>query len=133
MGLEINGKKTKLMIMSQKPYNENENIKIGAYSFEIVKEYTYVGTILTNKNEIRPETEKRITNATRAYYALLLLLVNSHSVLRAEKIEIYKTLIRPVVTYRAEAWTLNKDIIKKLSVFERKVLRIFGGIKVNEK
>jgi len=38
-----------------------------------------------------------------------------------------------VVTYGAEAWTLNKDIIKRLSVFERKVLRrIFGGIKVNE-
>jgi hypothetical protein len=37
-----------------------------------------------------------------------------------------------VVTYGAEAWTLNKDI-KRLSVFERKVLRrIFGGIKINE-
>jgi hypothetical protein len=50
MGLEINGKKTKLMIMSRKPYNENENIKIGTYSFEVVKEYTYHGTILINKN-----------------------------------------------------------------------------------
>jgi hypothetical protein len=39
-----------------------------------------------------------------------------------------------VVTYGAKTWTLNKDIIKRLSVFERKVLRgIFGGIKVNEK
>jgi hypothetical protein len=38
-----------------------------------------------------------------------------------------------VVTYGAEAWTLNKDIIKRLSVFERKGLRrIFGGIKVYE-
>jgi intein/homing endonuclease len=38
-----------------------------------------------------------------------------------------------VVTYGAEAWTLNKDTIKRLSVFKRKVLRrIFGGIKVNE-
>jgi hypothetical protein len=112
MGLEINGTKTKLMIMSWKPYNENEDIKIGTYSFEIVKEYTYLGTILTNKNEIRPEIEKRITNATRTYYALLPLLKN-HSVLRAEKIKIYKTLIRPVVTYGVEVWTLNKDIIKR--------------------
>jgi hypothetical protein len=38
-----------------------------------------------------------------------------------------------VVTYGVEAWTMNKDIIKRPSVFERKVLRrIFGGIKVNE-
>jgi hypothetical protein len=42
------------------------------------------------------------------------------------------TLI-PVVTYGAEASTLNKDIIKRLSAFKRNVLRrFFGGIKVNE-
>jgi hypothetical protein len=97
-----------------------------------VKDYTYLGTVLTNKNELRPEIEKRITNANRAYYALLSLL-KSQSVGRAEKVKIYKTLIRPVVTYGAEAWTLNKDIAKGLSVFERKILRrIFRATKVNE-
>jgi hypothetical protein len=41
--------------------------------------------------------------------------------------------VRPVVTYGAEAWTLNKDVAKGLAVFERKILRrIFGAIKVNE-
>ena len=43
-----------------------------------------------------------------------------------------KTLIRPVATYRAESWTLNKDIAKRLAAFELKVLRtMFGGITVN--
>jgi hypothetical protein len=52
---------------------------------------------------------------------------------RAEKIKMCKRLIRPVATYRAESWTLNKDITKWMAVFERKVLRrIFGGVKVNE-
>jgi hypothetical protein len=39
-------------------------------------------------------SKKGITNANRTYYALLPLL-KSQSVLRAEKIEMYKTLIRP--------------------------------------
>jgi hypothetical protein len=43
------------------------------------------------------EIEKRITNANRANYAFLPLL-KSQAVLGAEKIEIYKTLIRPVAT-----------------------------------
>jgi hypothetical protein len=30
----------------------------------------YHGTCLTSKNEIRPEIEKRIATANRAYYAL---------------------------------------------------------------
>ena len=34
--------------------------------------------------------------------------VQSQSVRRAEKVKIYKTLIRFVVTYGAEAWTLLK-------------------------
>ena len=77
-------------------------------------------------------TEIRIKNANWAYYALLPLL-KSQSALRAEKIKIYKTLIRPVATYEAEFWTLNKDIAKRLASFGRKVLRqMFGGIKVNE-
>jgi hypothetical protein len=43
---------------------------------------------------------------------------------------IYKTLTRPVATCKAESWTLNKDITKRRTAFERKVIRrMFGGIK----
>jgi hypothetical protein len=55
------------MIVSQKPCNENGYVKLGTHNFEIVKDYTYLGTILANKNEFRPEIEKRIANANRAY------------------------------------------------------------------
>jgi len=108
------------MKVSGNPYKENEYVKLGTHNFEIRKDYTYLGKILTNKNKFRPETEKRITNANRAYYALLPLL-NSQSVIRVENIKICKTLIRPVATYRAKAWTKNKDITKLLVAFEVKL------------
>jgi hypothetical protein len=38
------------MIVSQKPDNENEYVKIGTYNFAIMRDYTYFQTILTNKN-----------------------------------------------------------------------------------
>jgi len=78
------------MIVSRKPYNKYVYIKLGTYNFEIVKDYTYLGTIQTNKNELRPEIERRITNPNRAYYALLHLL-KSQSVFGAGKIKICKT------------------------------------------
>jgi len=59
MELEINEKKAKFMIVSQKLYNENEYVKIGTYNFEKVIYYTYLFTVLTNKNELRPELEKK--------------------------------------------------------------------------
>ena len=44
----------------------------------------------------------------------------------------YKTLIRPVVTYESETWTLLQIDEKMLSVFERKILRsIFGALNEN--
>ena len=106
------------MIVSQKPYNENKYVKLGTYNFEIVKDYTCFGIILINKNELRPETEKRITNENRKYYALLPLLT-SQTALREEKIKICKT-IGPVATYREKSWTMNKDIYY---ISEREVLR----------
>jgi len=48
------------MIASRKPYNENEYVNLGTYNFEIVKDYTYLGTNLTNENELRPEIGKKI-------------------------------------------------------------------------
>jgi len=42
----------------------------------------------------------------------------------------YKTLVRPAVTYTCETWVLKENIKTKLRVFERKVLRrIYGPTK----
>jgi hypothetical protein len=100
-------------------------------SFKIVEESTYLGTCLTSKNEIRPGIELRIATANRAYYALHPIL-KSQSVYRNTKIIIYKTLIKPIITYGAEAWTTSSETGKWLAVFERKVLRkILRTIKIN--
>jgi hypothetical protein len=48
---------------------------------------------------------------------------------RATKIIVYKTLIRPVVSYGAEAWTSTKKEEKALLIFERKIFRRTYGPK----
>jgi len=44
------------------------------------------------------------------------------------KLQIYETLIRPVVTYGAETWTLTAVEENVLRRFERKVLRKIRGV-----
>jgi len=45
----------------------------------------------------------------------------------------YKTSVRPVVTYACETWLLKENIKTKLRVFESKVLRrIYGPTKEND-
>ena len=46
-------KKTKFVIESHKSYNENEYVKLDRSNFEIVKDYTDCGTVLTKMNEFR--------------------------------------------------------------------------------
>lgn len=61
-------------------------------------------------------------------------LLCSKMVSRATKLRIYKTVIRHVVTYGCEVWTLSKVDQALLSVWERKVLRrILGGKRVGDK
>jgi hypothetical protein len=42
---------------------------------------------------------------------------------RSVKMQIYKTVIRPVTTYGSETWTLTKSDENLLRIFERKILR----------
>jgi hypothetical protein len=47
--------------------------------------------------------------------------------------KVYRTVIRPIVTYDSETWVLKETIVLKLLVFERKILRrIFGPTKQNQ-
>jgi hypothetical protein len=68
----------------------------------------------------------------KAYYASRQL-VNSSLISRNSKLQIYRTLVRPVVTYVSESWTLTMEEGRALAVFEREILRkIYGLVKENE-
>jgi hypothetical protein len=49
---------------------------------------------------------------------------------RKPKLKLYRTLIKPTVTYASETWVLEENSIQKLMIFERRILRkIFGPTK----
>jgi hypothetical protein len=58
----------------------------------------------------------------RTYFAAISLFRN-RLLPRANKIRLYKTLIRSAVTYGAETWALRKKEEEALLIFERKIFR----------
>ena len=56
-------------------------------------------------------------------------MLKSKIICKRSKLQIHKTLIRPLVTYGAEIWKLTAAEENALSRFERKVLRkIYGPV-----
>jgi hypothetical protein len=83
-------------------------------------------------NSIKEETKERIVLGTKAYYANLKFF-KSRLVTKQSKLKLYRTVIRPIVTYASETWVLKETIIQELLVFERKTLRrIFRPTKENQ-
>ena len=72
------------------------------------------------------EIKKRILMANKSFYGLKRQFKSQFLSIK-NKIELYKTLIRPVLACGSETWVLSKCDEAILGVFERKILRaIFG-------
>ncbi|KAJ4439437.1 hypothetical protein ANN_07561 [Periplaneta americana] len=132
IGLEVNPKKTKYMIMIRDGnIVRNGNIKIGNLFFEEVEKFKYLGATVTNINDTREEIKHRINMGNACYYSVEELL-SSSLLSKNLKVRIYKTVILPVVLYGCETWTLTLREEHRLRVFENKVLRKIFGAKRDE-
>jgi hypothetical protein len=69
VGLEIKENKTKRMIISDHMKSgQNQNIRTAKQSLENVAKFKYLGTTLTNQNDIHDETKSRLNSGNACYY-----------------------------------------------------------------
>ena len=77
------------------------------------------------------EIAERMVKGNKSYYANAKL-IKSKLLKRNTKIKIYKTIIRPVITYSSVTWTITAKDEKNLRIFERQILRkIFGPVNID--
>jgi hypothetical protein len=126
VGLKINEQKTKFMIAARNDRtirDVGQSVTIGNKHFKVVKEFVYLGSLMTSTNDVSLEKiQRRIQAANKCFFGLRKHLQSSH-LSRQTKFTIHKTLIRSVLLYGSETWVLTKREEIQLLVFERKVLR----------
>jgi len=82
--------------------------------------------MVNTDKSIEEEIKERIAAGNRAYHVHKKLFT-SKLISWNVKLQLYNTVIHPTVTYASETWVLKENMIKKLMIFERKVMRkIFG-------
>ena len=103
IGLEVSADKTKYMVMSRdQNTRRSHGIKTDNSSFEMLEEFRYLGTTLTNQNSVQEEMKSRLKSGT-AYYGSVQKLLSSSLLSKNLKIKIYSTVILPVL-YGCDTW-----------------------------
>jgi hypothetical protein len=92
-----------------------------------VSSFRYLGNVIDKEGRIGECIKDRIQAGNKAYAANYHML-KSKIINRSVKMQIYKTVIRPVTMYGSETWTLTKSDENSLRIFERKILRKVYGL-----
>jgi hypothetical protein len=105
--------------MNQKKLKYGQN-------YENVEMFKYLCSLITNTNEVEAEIKVGITAGNKCYHAIGHLLKKRY-ITQALRVGLYKTIMRQIVTYIAESWTLMNKMERVLVTWERKILRKLYG------
>ncbi|GFO22537.1 endonuclease-reverse transcriptase [Plakobranchus ocellatus] len=139
-GLELNSKKTEVMVISRKQESPKcDNIFIIEVKLKQTKKIKYLGTIISNNGKTNREISARTFLAKINFQKMKTILTNKHISIKTRK-RALQCYIEPVLMYGCEAWTISKQIQNKLEVeatemwFLRRMLRIpWTAKKTNER
>ena len=137
MGLEINTKKTKFMIVSRNPQNHRDAVlTCNDRPLQRVDKFRYLGTWLCDSWESDVEIRSRIEQARDSFQKYRRVLVNSEFDLDL-RLCFIRCYVWSILLYGVEGWTLKVHTMNKLEAFEmwlyRRVLKIpWTAKKTNE-
>jgi hypothetical protein len=122
VGLEVNSEISKYMLMSRsQKTGQKHSIKIAHRFFEDIAKFKYIGTTLTDQNCAHKEVNSTLNSGNACYHSVKSSL--SRLLSTNFKVNMYKTIILPVVLCGCETWSLTLREEHRLRVFEKRVLR----------
>ena len=130
LGLTINKEKTKYMVNTRNKARWRNFTHFEEY--KSVGQFKYLGGIIMENNDVKEEIKARLAAGNKCYYIYQKKTFKSSLVTIKLKLLAYKTIIKPVVMYGSETWSLTKKDENLLNTWERKVFRrIFGAVCTN--
>jgi hypothetical protein len=127
IGLDIHVEKTK-HINTSRSRQQDAHIRTVDINGKVYQEFTdfkYLGSIITSDNNCERDIKARMAAGNWSYYAQTKIM-KSWEISKSTKLKIYR-IIRPIVMYGCEGWTMSTHMEEALRVWERKILRKVYG------
>ena len=126
-GLRINIAKTQCMVVSKRNEPIECQVNINQEPIRKVEEFQYLGSVLTSDGRCTTEIKRRIGIAKTAFRKMKNLLTNGRICIETRKRAV-KTYVWSTLLYGCEAWTVSKEMERRLEAMEmwcwRRVMRV---------
>ena len=106
-------------MINRQDENKVKEIGLMGNRCEKVESFKYLGAVVTSLNDTETEIKSKIAVGNKCCHALGPVL-KRRCVSQSIKICLYKTIIRPALTYGAETWTLTSRIEKMLMTWRER-------------
>lgn len=122
LGLHINAKKTKCMVVSKSDTPPTCHLIHGQIPIEQVSNFNYLGTMVTSDSRCKKEIRRRIGMSKEAYVRMKNIF-NDRKLDIKLKIRLLKTFVWSVLLYGCECWTMTVENRRNLEAAEMWFLR----------
>jgi len=119
-GLTISLKKTNVMVQDA---DSSPTIAIDGYNLEVVEDYTYLGSTISNSLSVDTDVNGRIAKASAVMARLNQRVWDNHNLTKKTKLRVYQACVLSTLLYSSEAWTTYASHVRKLNSFHLRCLR----------
>ena len=129
--MEISATKTKSMVIAKNPIRCK--LELEGKIIEQVMNFTYLGVKITSDGNLQDEVDTQLMKAYRVAGCLRDFVWNNNHMSLESKIKIYRTCVRPIMTYGIEARADTKSTKRKLRTLEMRILRRSAGFSLYDR
>ena len=136
-GLTISTKKTEI-VFQPPPHTDISSISppvicVNGIPLKTNHKFCYLGSTISDKATLENELHLRMSKASQAFGKLEKRLWSSHDISLPTKIDVYRAVVIPSLTYGCETWTPYRKHIKMLDAFHLRKLRSICNISWKDK
>ena len=134
-GLTISTKKTEVVYqpVPKAAATQPPVLNVDGTPLKTSHKFCYLGSTISEKATLDDEINLRISKASQAFGKLENRLWKSHDITLSTKINVYRAVIIPSLTYGSETWTPYRRQIKTLDAFHLRKLRSICNISWKDK